>query len=220
MKDVILFGTGDMAQVVTYYLDRFAEFNVVGFTLDRAYIQGDSYEGRPLVPWDELEQHYPPSEFALFGPMTYKKMNTVRRDRYLEGKKRGYDFASFIHPASHIYSEDIGENCLILEGNTVQPFAKIGHNNIIWSNNHIAHHVVIGDHCFIASQVAVAGSAVIGDECYLAGQVGISHGLTIGKACAVLNGVHVHKDLEDDSVVVGPPAKLKPFPSSKLHHLL
>lgn len=220
MKDVILFGTGDMAQVVTYYLDRFADFNVIGFTLDRDYMQGDSYEGRPLVAWDELEQHYPPSEVDLFGPMTYKKMNTVRRDRYLEGKKRGYDFASFIHPASHIYTEDIGENCLILEGNTVQPFAKIGHNNIIWSNNHIAHHVVIGDHCFIASQVAVAGSAVIGDECYLAGQVGISHGLTIGRACAVLNGVHVHKDLADASVVVGPPATLKPFSSSKLHHLL
>ena len=38
-----------------------------------------------------------------------------------------------------------GENCFILEDNTMQPFVVIGDNVTLWSGNHIGHHARIGD---------------------------------------------------------------------------
>lgn len=221
MPQIVIFGTGDMAAVAVVYIRAHApELEIVGYTVDDAYCRKDTHDGLPLVPWSTLETRFPPDRVQLFGPLTYQRMNTIRRDRYLEGKARGYGFASFIHPDTHIYTEEIGENCLILERNVIQPFVRIGSNCILWSGNHIGHHVTVGDHVFISSQVGIGGSAVIGDECHLGGQIGISHGLTIGRACAVLNAAFVTQNLPDGAVITGPDPTRKPFGSDRLHRLL
>jgi acetyltransferase-like isoleucine patch superfamily enzyme len=220
-RDLVIFGTGDMAAVIAVYLRAHApELRIVGYTLDDAYCTAEVHEGLPLVPWSALEARFPPGAVDLLGPLTYQRMNTIRRDRYLEGKARGYGFARFIHPDCNVYTEEIGENCVILERNIIQPFARIGNNCILWSGNHIGHHVTIGDHVFIASQVGIAGSSVIGDGCHIAGQVGITHGLTIGADCALVNGAFVSRDLAPGSVVMGPSSEKKPFGSDKMRRLL
>ncbi|MEM0921459.1 MAG: acetyltransferase [Pseudomonadota bacterium] len=219
--DIVLFGAGDMAAVVAVYIRAEApHLNIVGYTLDDAFCTAERHDGLPLVPWSQLETHFPPDKVQLLGPLTYQRMNTIRRDRYLEGKARGYSFTSFLHPDCHYYGESIGENCVILERNIIQPFAKIGNNCILWSGNHIGHHVTIGDHVFISSQVGVAGSTVIGDECHLAGQVAVTHGLKIGRASALLNAALVSQDVPDEGVVVGPAPETKPFKSSRMRRLL
>ena len=220
MTDIVIFGTGAMAEVARVYIEAHSDLRIVGYTLDAAFRRADSHAGRPLVDWESLETHFPPGQVQLFGPMSYKRMNTLRRDRFLEGRARGYRFASFIHPASHIYTNRIGENCMILEANVIQPFVTIGDNVIIWSTNHIGHHVTIGDHVFIASQVGIGGNTTIGPECYLGGQVGFAHGLTIGRGSAILNAAWVMKDTAEYAVVNGEPGVLKPYPSTRLHNLI
>lgn len=221
INDIVLFGTGDMAAVAAVYIRAEApEMRIVGYTLDDEYCISDVHDGLPLVPWSMLETRFPPDRVRIFGPLSYQRMNTFRRDRFLEGKARGYGFARFVHPDGSNYAEQIGENCLILERNVLQPFCRIGDNCIIWSGNHIGHHAVIGDHVFISSQVGIAGSSVIGDECHLGGQVGITHGLTLGARCAVLNGAFVSTDLPEGTVVVGESDRPKPFDSARMLRLL
>lgn len=220
-RDVVLFGTGDVSQVISVYVERYSDLNIVGYTVDAEFMpESGTFNGKPCVPWEEIETHHPPGSVKLLGPLTYKRLNQVRRERYLEGKAKGYEFASFIHPACHINTEAIGDHAIILEANIIQPFATIGDNVIIWSGNHIGHHVTIGSHCFIASQVGIAGSSKIGEACYLAGQVGIIHGLTVGDRCAILNGAFVKSDVPDDSVVTGEGDPIKPYPSRRIAHLL
>ena len=219
--DVVLFGTGMVSEVISVSLDRYSDLNVLAYTVDRDFLpEGGTFNGKPAVPWDEIERHYPPGSVSLLGPLTYKGLNSVRRDRYLEGKAKGYAFASFIHPDCHINTDAIGEHCIILEANIIQPFASIGDNVIIWSGNHIGHHVSVGDHCFIASQVGIAGATTIGPECYLGGQAGLVHGITLGARCAVLNAAVVKANLPEGSVVSGEAAPIKPFPSKRIAHLL
>ena len=55
-----------------------------------------------------------------------------------------------------------GDNCFILEDNTIQPFVSIGNNVTLWSGNHIGHDSTIDDHCFIASHVVVSGHVRVG----------------------------------------------------------
>lgn len=218
--DVVLFGTGMVADVITVYLQRFSDLNIVAYTVDRAYLPDSQFNGKPVVAWEDLEAHYPPGTVRLMGPLTYQRLNTVRRDRYYDGKARGYRFASFIHPDCSILTERIGDHVIILERNIIQPFATIGDNVILWSGNHIGHHSTVGDHCFVASQVGIAGATRIGAECYLGGQVGVTHGLEIGDRCAILNAALVKESLPDDTVYVGPEGERKPFKSSRIARLL
>lgn len=221
MTDIVIFGGGDMAAVAAVYIRAHApDLRIVGYTLDDAYCAEPTHDGLPLVPWSMLEAHFPPDAVQLFGPMTYQRINALRKDRYLEGKERGYDFASFIHPDCHIYSNSIGENCLILERNILQPFTTIGNNCIIWSGSHIGHHATVGDHVFISSQVAIGGSTVIGDLCHIGGQIGIGHGLTLGPRCAVLNGVFISKSLPEGTVIAAEQPAAKPFDSQRMAKIL
>jgi acetyltransferase-like isoleucine patch superfamily enzyme len=218
MQDIVLFGTGTVAEVIEVYLRAHTDYRIVGYTVDAAFRTAERHAGLPLVAWETLEAEFPPGQVRLLGPLTYRRMNTLRRDRYLEGKTRGYGFASFIHPGSHIYAQSIGENVVILEANVVQPFVTIGDNVILWTMNHIGHHSRIGDHCFIAGQAGLAGRVTLGPECYLAGKAGIGPGLTLGRGCALLNAARVTRDLPDYAVVEG--ERLRPFPSTRLHKLL
>jgi sugar O-acyltransferase (sialic acid O-acetyltransferase NeuD family) len=221
MADLVIFGAGQIAEVAKVYIDAHSEHRIVGFTVDAQFANSDSFAGLPLVAWDRLAEFFPPDQVELLGPLSYRRMNELRRDRYIEGKARNYRFASFIHPHSHIYTRDIGENCFILEANVIQPFVKIGNNVMIWSSNHLGHHCVVGDHCFIASHVGIAGSARIGERCFLGGKVGISNGVTVGDACFLGVGVRVMKDLPPGSVVVrGTADKIEKFPSSRMRALI
>ena len=240
MADVVIFGTGKMAQMAKVYIDRHGPHRIVGFTVDAEFKTSETFEGHPVIVWEDLERHFPPDSVELLGPMTAKRLNGVRRDRFNEGLARGYDFASFIHPNNYIYTDAIGKNCIVLENNVLQPFASIGDNVIIWSGCVIAHHVSIGAHCFISSQCGISGSTTIGEQCYMAGkvgigpdvtvgdqcflggQVGIGAGVRIGDRCVLLDGAGVVRDLPDETVVRvtrGVRGNIQAFPSSRIRHI-
>lgn len=220
MTDVVVFGTGDMSEAMLVYLERHSDLNVVGFTLDAKYRKDDSYKGKPLVDWEDLERHYPPEQVQLFGPVTYRQMNTLRRDRFNAGKARGYRYASFIHPGAHVYAQSVGEHCIVMENSVLQPYSTLGDNCIIWSFNHIGHHSVVGAHVFMAGMGGVAGSAVVGDECYLGAFCGTGHQVKLGRGVALLNAAFAIKSQRDYAVLVGPENNLRPYTSERLHKLI
>lgn len=198
---MIVFGAGQLAEVLTHYLSEDPAFNLVGYTVDRSFLpEKREFKGRPVVAWEDIESAYPPDRFHLLGPVSYKDNNRFRRDRYLEAKAKGYQFASFIHPSSHIAGAEIGENSIILEECTVQPYAKIGVCSILWSKVHIGHHAQIGDFCFFASFCGIAGNARVGDCTFFGGQSGLIDNLSVGADCIIAAGTTLTKSVPDGSV--------------------
>ena len=220
MADIVIFGGGQIAEVAKVYIERHSSDRVVGFTVDRDYVRSPRFHDLPVVAWEELEAVFSPKSVKLLGPLSFRRMNEFRRDRYLEGLRRGYSFTSFIHPASYIYTEDVGENCFILENNVIQPFVKIGNAVMIWSGNHIGHHCVIGDYCFLASQVGIAGASSIGERCYLAGKCGIEMGITIGAGSYLGSASLVRKNLPESSVVPATNARVAPYTADRIKRLI
>jgi sugar O-acyltransferase (sialic acid O-acetyltransferase NeuD family) len=220
MADVVIFGAGQLAEVAKAYMDAHGPHRVVGFTVDQAYMRTETFHGLPVVAWERLEQRFSPESIALLGPVSYRRMNEFRRDRHLEGRARGYRFASFIHPASHVYTTEIGENCFILENNVIQPFVTIGDGVMIWSGNHVGHHALIGDYCFLASQVGLGGGVRIGARSFLAGKAGIESGVEIGEACFIGTAAIVKKNLPAETVVPGEADAVARYPSSRLKRLM
>ena len=68
-----------------------------------------TFEGLPVVPFEEVEEHYPPSDYALFIPMTASKMNHNRRLLYETGKAKGYQFISYISSKATVLTDRIGK---------------------------------------------------------------------------------------------------------------
>jgi sugar O-acyltransferase (sialic acid O-acetyltransferase NeuD family) len=219
MTEIVIFGAGQLAEVVKAYMDAHSPDRVVGFTVDAAYCGADTFHGLPVVAWEQLEERFPPSSVKLLGPVSYQRLNDFRRERHIEGKGRGYAFASFVHPASHVYTTDIGENCLILENNVIQPYVRIGVGVMMWSGNHVGHHAVIGDYCFLASQVGVGGGARLGERCFLAGKVGVESGVEVGDRCFLGTGAIVNRNLPSDSVVPGRADRAASYPRSRMLRL-
>lgn len=221
MADIVFFGTGHSAEVAKVYLDKYSDHRVVGFTVDPQYATTDTFLGLPLVPWDRLEAMFPPTAVELLGPISYARMNEFRRDRYREGKSRGYRYASFIHPDCHIHAAEIGEHCFILEANIIEPFVRIGSNLVMWGACHVGHHAVIGHDCFISANSVIGGRDRIGDRCFLGAGVYIPPDVTIGEAAMLGFNVCVMEDVPAGTVIAHAPSnRVAKFSSARLRRML
>jgi len=210
MKKVIIFGILDTAELAHWYLVNDSEFEVVAFTVHEKYKEMETFRGLPLISFETLEDMYPPSEYSLFAPMTGRNMNQLRERVYLEGKEKGYNYITYISSKATICDNEIGENCFILEDNTIQPFTKIGNNVVLWSGNHIGHHSVIKDHVFFTSHVVMSGHCIIESHCFFGVNSTIRDYSKISKGTLLAMGGCLTKQKTTEwGVYVGSPAKLK-----------
>lgn len=219
MSDIVLFGTGQFAEIAKAYLDWEGSHNVVAFAVHRDYLAEDSKDGLPVTPWEHLEQNFPKNEVRLFCPFSYTGLNQTRKDLFNDGLDRGYDFISFIHPKAHYYDTPVGRNCFIFEANVIQPYVEIGDNCILWSGNHIGHHTRIGAHNFIASHAVVSGSVDVGERCFIGVNATIRDNVKIGSACVIGAGALINGDLPEASVVPGPKSAISRVKSHQLKRI-
>jgi sugar O-acyltransferase (sialic acid O-acetyltransferase NeuD family) len=206
MAKIILFGIGDIAQIANYYFEIDSEHEVVAFTVNREYMVDSHFEGKPVVPFEEVGQIYPAHEYRMFIAVSYAKLNKVREQKYYEAKNLGYELVSYISSkCTWLTKYENGDNCFIFEDNTVQPFVKIGNNVTIWSGNHIGHHTTIKDHNFISSHVVVSGHCVIKSNSFIGVNATIGHQVEIANENIIGAGSIITKSTRNGEVYV--PAK-------------
>lgn len=207
-KKLIIFGAGKIAQLAHYYFYNDSDYEVVCFTVDQQYITETSFCSLPVIPFKGLNQEYGTADHDLFVALSYSDLNEIRKNKYLEAKAQGYAMASYISSHATILNDrNIGENCFILEDNTIQPYAIIGNNVTLWSGNHIGHHSIIGDHSFISSHVVVSGGVEISDLCFLGVNSTIRDHVSIGSKTIVGAGALILHDLPAESLVKGAAGK-------------
>jgi len=216
MADIVLFGIGQFADVARAYLEWEGSHRIVAHSVHSDYLESDTQDGLPVVPWEDLETRYPASQVSLFAPLSYKGVNAHRKAVFEDGLARGYDFISFVHPQAHHYGTPVGRNCFIVEANVIQPHVRIGDNCILWSGNHIGHHSVIRDHVFLASHVVVSGAVTLGERCFLGVNATVRDNVTLGAECVVGAGALVTKDLPDRAVVPGAKTEVARVTSDRL----
>ena len=201
MAKVVVFGVGQWAELAHFYLTHDSPHEVAGFTLDAEYIEDREYKGLPVVPYDEVEQHFAPAEFKMFIPMSFKRMNHARAEKYYDAKKRGYELISYVSSKATTFPGfECGDNCFIFEDNTIQPFVKIGNNVVLWSGNHVGHHTIIKDHVMITSHVVISGSCTIEPFCFLGVNATVRDETVIARETLVGMGVTILKDTKEFEV--------------------
>jgi sugar O-acyltransferase (sialic acid O-acetyltransferase NeuD family) len=219
-KPLVIFGTGDIAQLAHFYFSADSEYEVVSFTVDAEYRTEKTFCGVPVISFEELSKYYSPDQCEIFVALSYSKLNVVRKEKYLAVKAMGYRIASFISSHATVLNEgSIGENCFIFEDNTIQPFVTIGNNVTLWSGNHIGHHSTINDHCFIASHVVISGGVEIGEQCFIGVNATLRDHIKIGEMCVIGAGALILADAEPEGLYIGTATERSTLPSTRLKRI-
>jgi sugar O-acyltransferase (sialic acid O-acetyltransferase NeuD family) len=216
LKKVIIFGDGQMAEIAHVYLTHDSPYDIAAFCVDKDFIHRNQFRGLPVVPFESITTTHPPSGYSMFVPIGAKKMNKLRTDKYCQAKLKGYELISYISSKALVSTETkIGENCLILENNVIQPFVTIGNNVVLWSGNHIGHHTKIMDNCFIASHVVISGNVIIQPYCYFGVNATVRDSITIAKNCTIGAGALIMKDTKKNMVFKGKASECESFSSEQ-----
>ena len=219
-KKLIIFGTADIGELAHFYFSKDTPYEVVAFTLDAEFIKEPLFCKLPVEAFEGIEKKYAPESHDMFVSLGYSKVNALRREKFLAARSLGYDLASYVSPKTTLFNENrIGENCFILENNTIQPFVEIGDNVTLWSGNHIGHHSTIGDHTFIASQVVISGRVTIGKQCFIGVNATLRDHIKIGDQTIIGAGTLILDDAEAKSVFLGSKTKPAQFPSSRISRI-
>jgi len=209
MAKVIIFGLRDLAELAHYYLTEDSEHEVVAFTVNEKYRTVENFKGLPVVDFENIEKKFSNNVYELFAPMIGTNMNRLREEVYNEGKQKGYKFISYISSKATVFNNKIGDNCFILEDNTIQPFTNIGNNVILWSGNHIGHHSEIKDHVFFTSHVVMSGHCIIEPNCFLGVNSTLRDGCHLAKGTLLAMGASLTKqETEEWGIYMGNPAKI------------
>jgi sugar O-acyltransferase (sialic acid O-acetyltransferase NeuD family) len=203
-RKIVIFGSAEIAVLARYYFDNDSAYEVVAFTVDDEYVKETSLEGLPVVPFTQVGKLFPAADHAMHVALSYKGLNRLRREKYEQAKIAGYHLASYVCSKSVTWPDlSVGDNCFILENQTIQPTVSIGSNVMIWSGNHIGHGARIGDHTYVASHVVISGHAVVGQSCFLGVNATLRDFVTVGDGCFVAMDASVNQNVPDGAVVLG-----------------
>jgi sugar O-acyltransferase (sialic acid O-acetyltransferase NeuD family) len=203
MSKIVLFGTGRGADVAYRFLTRDSDHTISGFALDRQFITSPTFHDLPVVPFDDVEKRFPPDEYQMLVLLGYQRMNALRAEKYLAAKKKGYSLASYVN--SHFYrAEDlsVGENCFILDNQSISLDVKIGNNVVMWSSNHIGDMTTIGDHAWIASHATIAAEVDVKPNCFIGIGATVGNKITLGERTFVGADALVVSNTPEDAVRV------------------
>jgi len=207
MAKIIIFGIQDFAELAHYYLVNDSEHEVTAFCVNEKYLPEEKvFKGLPVVAFEQIEKLYPAGEYKFFAPMSPQRMNRLREEIYLAIKARGYELISYISSKATLFENRIGDNCFILENNTIQPFTTIGNNVVLWSGNHIGHHCVIKDHVMFTSHVVLSGHCTVENYCTLGVNATIRDGITIAEGTFVAMAASIIKNTDSWGLYKGNPA--------------
>ena len=203
MSKIVLFGTGRGADVAFRFLSRDSDHEVCGFSNDQKHIEKDTFRDLPVVAFETVEHRFPPDQYKFLILLGYQGMNSLRAEKYLAAKAKGYELISYVNSQFYRAEDlDVGENCFILDNQSISLDVKIGNNVVMWSSNHIGDLSTIGDHSWLASHVTIAAEVKLQPYCFLGIGATIGNKLMLGQRTFVGANALVVSSTEQNSVHV------------------
>lgn len=169
---------------------------------------GREYEGYLIEGTYEeaqrVKEKYKTNKFFIaFGNMKYRK---AVFDQFIGN---GWEAVNIIHPDAVISPEaKIGQGVLVECGCLITPNPVIGNNVVINTGSQVNHDNFVRDHVYIASGVVLSGGVTIEENTLIDDGVVITLGKKVGSNCIIGAGSVVTKDICNDSVAYGVPAKI------------
>lgn len=214
LKTVIIAASGH-GKVVLDILQKHENIKITGFIDDNPALHGKSVNGVQVI-----------GDFSIISTLTEKidcgiiaiGDNHIRADFFKKMQDIGLQVITAIHPSAIVAkTATIGNGTVVAANAVINPSAKIGVNCIINSGATIDHDNCIGDHVHISPGANLAGNVSVGDYSHIGIGASIINGITIGQNAIVGAGSVVTKDVLDNALVAGVPAKFIRYIISKAY---
>lgn len=116
--------------------------------------------------------------------------------------------ATFVHPTAYVAPNvKLSSGCVIMPLVTMSSNTVLGKCCIVLNSANIGHDNVIGDYCHISSQACVGSFLKIGKGVHVGLNATIREHLTIGEFATVGMGAVLTKNVQDNEIWVGNPAR-------------
>ena len=207
-KKIVLIGGGGHCKVVISILKKLDNFEIAGIV--------DNYKAKDLISGikiigtdDDLRDIYKSGIHDALITVGSTKDNTKRYRLFNMAREIGYKFSVIISPEAIVdKSVKIDEGTVIMPGSIINVDSFIGKNCIINTGAIIEHDCKIGDNCHIAPGVHISGVVNIGELSFIGIGATIIQGIKIGKNVIIGAGSVVIKNIPDNVIAVGNPAKI------------
>lgn len=172
---------------------------------------------------DQKEVSTNPYNFDFLGDETNPNFNWENCKNYLLGVgsnairermafcvvKAGGNCITVIHPDTFLASTvHIGEGSFVARNVAVNPLVRIGRNVILNTSCTIDHECIIGNNVHIAPGAVLAGNVIVHDGAFIGANAVVRQGVTIGRNATIGAGSVVLRNVEENQVVVGNPARI------------
>ena len=204
---VIIIGAGGHSKVLIDAL-QLSCHKIIGIVDTDPDKKGTSILGIPVIGDDEIVCSYSPETIQLVNGIGSTALPLLRQSIFETFRKKGYMFASVIHPSAVIAScVEIAEGVQIMAGAVIQPGCFVGLNTIINTRASVDHDCSIGEHVHLSPGVTLSGNVGIGDGSHIGTGATVIQGIGIGSGCLVAAGAVVVSNINDNATVYGVPAK-------------
>lgn len=204
-KRVIILGGGGFGTFVRD-LCEFCGHEPVGI-LDNFKAKGETVNGCPVLgPTDMVEDALlrKSCEFVVA-----IKDFKLRREWAKRVKSAGGRLATLLHPSVVVSpSAHIGEGVVINAFSFVYANAAVGDFCIIESHCVIGTEVFVGDACLITPGAHLNRRARIGEDTMIGSHAVLAPNVTVGRHCVIGAGAAVVRDIPDNKVAAGVPARV------------
>lgn len=218
-KRLYIFGTANFAEMAFYLFSTDSDYEIAGFTVDGAYLRETTFNGLPVIPFEELERTMDKASDEVFVAVGVGKINTLRARKVAELQALGIRLASFVSSHARVPPGFVARpNTMIMDQVNIHPLVHVGMNTIVWSNSRIALKVHIGDHVWITSAL-IGDSGRVGDYTFVGLNATIAPFVTVGSHNLVGAAAVILQDTQDYQVFRGPRSVASKVSSLRIHNI-
>ena len=207
MKNLYIYGNGGLGRET---FDIAVAVNQMKEAWHRIYFINDFENGNPcmgipVLPLETaLEQKSPGDEFIVaVGEPDKRKM------LYAKLAEKNCLMADIQAPGFRKFpTVEVGKGSIVSWGAVITSCAHIGRCCVVNDNSTVGHDVQIGDFCVVCPGVTIGGFTEIGGETFIGSGTVVRDRIRIGKNCVIGMGSIVTRDLPDNTVAYGSPAKI------------
>jgi UDP-perosamine 4-acetyltransferase len=207
MNKIIILGTGGHASVVADLAETL-NLKIQGFLTNDPEMTGQKFMGYPVLGSDEaLGKMDSDTHQVVIGIGTTG--STSKREEIV-GKivRQGFKMPTLISPCALISAHaKMGMGSQIMSGAIIQTEAAIGDHCIINTGAIIEHHVKMEDGVHVAPGAILCGAVTVGKGAFIGAGATVKQGIRIGRNACVGAGAVVLSDVDENTTVVGIPAR-------------